>query len=129
MDFEAFDVETFSGTAWRSSQSVLASAAACKKQWVIASLDINELAEATGERERVVCVALPPGSASVLRSFPGFEQRDESKHTVPHARYRHQGCTQSLFTEAQKDHEKVWFHTHVLRRGVRRKQRPFHSQP
>eukprot|EP00959_Pyramimonas_sp_CCMP1952_P122761 2566122-Pyramimonas_sp.AAC.1 len=61
MDFEAFDVETFSGTARRSSHRLLASTAACKKQWDIASLDINmaflkgltyqELAEATGEKE------------------------------------------------------------------------------
>eukprot|EP00959_Pyramimonas_sp_CCMP1952_P474320 9503254-Pyramimonas_sp.AAC.1 len=64
MDLEAFDVEAFSGTARRSSQRLLASAAACKKQWIIASLDINtaflqgftyqELAEATGEKEHVV---------------------------------------------------------------------------
>ena len=31
MDLEAFDVETFSGTARRSSQRLFASAAACKK--------------------------------------------------------------------------------------------------
>eukprot|EP00959_Pyramimonas_sp_CCMP1952_P293362 6135284-Pyramimonas_sp.AAC.1 len=41
MDLEAFDVEAFSGTARRSSQRLLASAAACKKQWATASLDIN----------------------------------------------------------------------------------------
>eukprot|EP00959_Pyramimonas_sp_CCMP1952_P229839 4805473-Pyramimonas_sp.AAC.1 len=41
MDLEASEVETFSGTARRSSQRLLASATACKKQWVIASLDIN----------------------------------------------------------------------------------------
>eukprot|EP00959_Pyramimonas_sp_CCMP1952_P194478 4066520-Pyramimonas_sp.AAC.1 len=49
--------------ARRSSQRLLASTAGCKKQWLIASLDINvaflkgltyqELAEATGEKERV----------------------------------------------------------------------------
>eukprot|EP00959_Pyramimonas_sp_CCMP1952_P060937 1272965-Pyramimonas_sp.AAC.1 len=60
MGLEAFDVETVSGTARRSSQRLLASTAACKEQWVIASLDINmaflegltyqELAEATGEQ-------------------------------------------------------------------------------
>eukprot|EP00959_Pyramimonas_sp_CCMP1952_P176437 3687102-Pyramimonas_sp.AAC.1 len=62
MDFEAIGVEAFSGTARRSSQMLFASAAVCKKQWVIASLDINmaflkglarqELAVATGEKER-----------------------------------------------------------------------------
>eukprot|EP00959_Pyramimonas_sp_CCMP1952_P051565 1077460-Pyramimonas_sp.AAC.1 len=60
MDLEAFDVEASSGTARRSSQRLLASTAACKKQWSTASLDINtaclkgltcqELAEATGEK-------------------------------------------------------------------------------
>eukprot|EP00959_Pyramimonas_sp_CCMP1952_P173929 3634240-Pyramimonas_sp.AAC.1 len=32
IDLEVFDVETFSGTARRSNQGLLASAAACKKQ-------------------------------------------------------------------------------------------------
>eukprot|EP00959_Pyramimonas_sp_CCMP1952_P237257 4958819-Pyramimonas_sp.AAC.1 len=60
MDFEAFDVEAFSGTARRSSRRLLASTAACKKQRVIVSLDSNmavlkgltyqKLAEATGEK-------------------------------------------------------------------------------
>eukprot|EP00959_Pyramimonas_sp_CCMP1952_P443619 9287120-Pyramimonas_sp.AAC.1 len=87
MDLEAFDVETCSGTARPSSQRLLASMAACKKQWIIASLDINmaflkrltyhELAEATGEKERAVCFTLPPGSATVLRAPPGFEHHGE----------------------------------------------------
>eukprot|EP00959_Pyramimonas_sp_CCMP1952_P037103 776274-Pyramimonas_sp.AAC.1 len=74
MDLEAFDVETFSGTARRSSQRLLASAAACETQWIIASLDINvaflkgltyqELAETTGEKERLECFTLPPGLAT-----------------------------------------------------------------
>eukprot|EP00959_Pyramimonas_sp_CCMP1952_P380631 7974685-Pyramimonas_sp.AAC.1 len=88
MDLEAFDVETVSGTARRSSQRLLAISAACKKQWVIASLDINmaflegltyqELAEATG----VVYCILPPGSATVLRTLPGFAHYDESKRCL-----------------------------------------------
>eukprot|EP00959_Pyramimonas_sp_CCMP1952_P345307 7231507-Pyramimonas_sp.AAC.1 len=92
MDLEAFDVGTFSGTARRSSQRLLASAAACKKQWVIASLDINmafldglayqELVEATDEKERVACFTLPPGSATVRRTLPGFERCDESKQCL-----------------------------------------------
>eukprot|EP00959_Pyramimonas_sp_CCMP1952_P058073 1212314-Pyramimonas_sp.AAC.1 len=67
---EAFDVETFSGTARRSSQRLLASAAARRKQRAIASVGINAaslkelayqgLAEATGEKQRVACFALPP---------------------------------------------------------------------
>eukprot|EP00959_Pyramimonas_sp_CCMP1952_P332831 6969665-Pyramimonas_sp.AAC.1 len=59
MGLEAFDVEAFSGRARRSRQRLLANAATCNKQWIIASLDIDmaflkglayqELAEATGE--------------------------------------------------------------------------------
>eukprot|EP00959_Pyramimonas_sp_CCMP1952_P094548 1977811-Pyramimonas_sp.AAC.1 len=41
IDLEVLDAETFSGAARRSSQRLLASTAACKKQWLIASLDIN----------------------------------------------------------------------------------------
>eukprot|EP00959_Pyramimonas_sp_CCMP1952_P389644 8165154-Pyramimonas_sp.AAC.1 len=79
MDLEAFDVETFSGTTRRSSQRVPASTAARRMQWIIVSLDISmaflkglayqELAEATGGKERVACFTLPPGSATVLRTL------------------------------------------------------------
>eukprot|EP00959_Pyramimonas_sp_CCMP1952_P017805 377737-Pyramimonas_sp.AAC.1 len=78
-----------------NSQRLLASTAACKKQWIIASLDISmallqglayrELAEATGEKERAVCFTLPPGSATALRALPGFENYDESKHCTKDA--------------------------------------------
>ena len=60
MDTEAFDIETFSGTARRSSQKILASEAACHPDWILASLDIDkaflkgltyqDLAAATGKR-------------------------------------------------------------------------------
>eukprot|EP00959_Pyramimonas_sp_CCMP1952_P163572 3419771-Pyramimonas_sp.AAC.1 len=63
MDTEAFDVETFSGTARRQSQGLLASEAACHPEWILASLDIDkaflkgltheELAHATGEETRM----------------------------------------------------------------------------
>jgi len=92
MDLEAFSVDTFSGTARRQSQRLLASEAACHPEWIIASLDIDkaflkgftykELAEATGEKERIVCFRLPPGSASLLRKFPGFETYDETIHCL-----------------------------------------------
>ena len=92
MDLEAFSLDTFSGTAKRSSQRILASEAACHSDWIIASLDIDkaflqgftykELAEATGEKERKVCFRLPPGSAAYLRKFPGFEDFDESIHCL-----------------------------------------------
>jgi len=92
MDLEAFSLDTFSGTAKRQSQRILASEAACHEDYIIASLDIDtaflqgftykELAEATGEKERVVCFKLPPGSASILRKFPGFEDFDETIHCL-----------------------------------------------
>eukprot|EP00959_Pyramimonas_sp_CCMP1952_P337511 7068181-Pyramimonas_sp.AAC.1 len=73
MDTEAFDVETFSGTAGRQSRRLLASEAACRPEWILASMDIDkaffkgltyeELAHAAGEETRMVCFALPPGSA------------------------------------------------------------------
>ena len=92
MDTEAFSLDTFSGTAKRTSQRIIASEAACHDDWIIASLDVNnaflkgftykELAEATGEKERTVCFRLPPGSAEYLRKFPGFHNFDESKHCL-----------------------------------------------
>ena len=82
MDIEAFSLDTFSGTAKRTNQRLLASEVACMKDWIIASLDIDkaflkgltykELAEATGEKERKVCFTLPLGTANLLRKFPGF---------------------------------------------------------
>ncbi len=91
-DTEAFDLDTFAGTAKRQSQRIAASQAACNPGWIIASLDIEkaflqgltykELAEATGEKERLVCFKLPPGSAEHLRKFRGFEHFDESIHCL-----------------------------------------------
>ena len=92
MDLEAFSLDTFSGTAKRTSQRILASEAACHQEWIMASLDIDkaflkgftyrELAEATGENERVVCFKLPPGSAMLLRKLPGYEDFDETIHCL-----------------------------------------------
>eukprot|EP00959_Pyramimonas_sp_CCMP1952_P212166 4439803-Pyramimonas_sp.AAC.1 len=45
-------------------------------------LTYQELAVATGEMERVARFTLPPGSATVLRSLPGFEHYGESKHCL-----------------------------------------------
>eukprot|EP00959_Pyramimonas_sp_CCMP1952_P412067 8634738-Pyramimonas_sp.AAC.1 len=63
MDTEAFDVETFSGTARRQSQRLLASEAACHPEWILVSMDFDkaflkgliyeELAHATGEGTRM----------------------------------------------------------------------------
>jgi hypothetical protein len=92
MDLEAFSLDTFSGTAKRSSQRMLASETACHPDWILASLDVDkaflkgftykELADATGEKERTVCFKLPPGSATLLRRFPGFEDYDETIHCL-----------------------------------------------
>ena len=92
MDTEAFSLDTFSGTAKRTSQRIIASEAACHPDYIIASLDIDkaflkgytyeELANATGEKERTVCFRLPPGSAAYLRKFPGFEDFDETRHCL-----------------------------------------------
>ena len=40
------------------------------------------MAEATGEQERTVCFKLPPGSAELLRTIPGFEHYDELIHCL-----------------------------------------------
>eukprot|EP00959_Pyramimonas_sp_CCMP1952_P152251 3185444-Pyramimonas_sp.AAC.2 len=66
--------QTAPGTARRPNRRLLASTAACNKHLLIASLDINmafqkrstyqELAEATGVKERAARCTLPPGSAT-----------------------------------------------------------------
>ena len=42
MDSEAYSIETFAGTARRTSQRLLASEAACHPDWIIASLDVDK---------------------------------------------------------------------------------------
>eukprot|EP00959_Pyramimonas_sp_CCMP1952_P149758 3133285-Pyramimonas_sp.AAC.1 len=113
---EAFDVETFSETARRSSQRLLASAAACKKQWVIASLDINmaflqgliyqELAEATGEKGTcgvfysAVWIGHSASNASRIRTL----RRVKALPAVLETRHGHQRRTAGFPTKAHKDH-------------------------
>eukprot|EP00959_Pyramimonas_sp_CCMP1952_P297613 6225995-Pyramimonas_sp.AAC.1 len=92
MDTEASDVETFSGTARRQSQRLLASEAACHPEWILSSKGIDkaflkgltyeELDHATGEETRMVCFTLPPGCAQVLRTLPGFSSYDESRRCL-----------------------------------------------
>ena len=82
MDSEAYSIETFAGTARRTSQRILASEAACHPDWIIASIDVDkaclkgythkELAAKTGEPERQVYFTLPPGSAAIIRQFKGY---------------------------------------------------------
>eukprot|EP00959_Pyramimonas_sp_CCMP1952_P345347 7232152-Pyramimonas_sp.AAC.1 len=45
-------------------------------------LTYGELAEATDEKECVARFTLPPGSATALRTLPGLEHYDESKHCL-----------------------------------------------
>ena len=42
MDWEAFSIDTFSGTAKRQSQRILASEAACHPDWILASMDVDK---------------------------------------------------------------------------------------
>eukprot|EP00959_Pyramimonas_sp_CCMP1952_P143646 3007478-Pyramimonas_sp.AAC.1 len=126
MDREAFDVETFSGSARRSSQRLLATAAARNKQWIIAPLDINMafpkgLTEATGEEERGACFTLPPGSASVLRSLRGSERHDESKHCLQRLEpgTGTEDAPRAFSLQLRKTTRGFWSQTHVLRRGLR----------
>ena len=83
MDTEAFSIDTFSGTAKRQSQRLLASEAACNPDYMIASLDVDkaflkgftykELAEITGEPLREVNFDLPAYCLPMLRRIKGFE--------------------------------------------------------
>eukprot|EP00959_Pyramimonas_sp_CCMP1952_P423575 8872894-Pyramimonas_sp.AAC.1 len=45
-------------------------------------LTFEELAHATGEETRTVCFAIPPGSAQVLRTLPGFSSCGGSRHCL-----------------------------------------------
>ena len=42
MDWEAFSIDTFSGTAKRQSQRMLASEAACHSDWILASMGVDK---------------------------------------------------------------------------------------
>ena len=68
------------------------SEAACHPEWSFLSIDINkaflqgvtykELAEATGQAERVVHFTPPRGSAQILRNLPEFANDDERYHVL-----------------------------------------------
>ena len=89
MEWAVFDVETFSGTARGSSQSLLGGEAACHPDWALARIDIDkaalkgptckELADATGEKGEDNGFYITPGSASALRSLPGCARFEGSK--------------------------------------------------
>ena len=90
MDWYGSDTENYSGTASRLSQRLIASEFAChaaKDDWILVTIDVEkaflqgmtyrEIEESTGERERLVCFSLPPGSAAAIRHLPGYEDFDE----------------------------------------------------
>eukprot|EP00959_Pyramimonas_sp_CCMP1952_P030857 646879-Pyramimonas_sp.AAC.1 len=72
-------------------------------------LTYQELAEATGEKERVACFSLPPGSAAALRSLPGSEHYDESKHCLqrPKPGTGTKDAPRAFSLKLRKDHERL----------------------
>ena len=94
-DWEADTIESYAGTASRTSQKVISSEVACHEGWSYITVDIEkaflqgmtykEISDLTGEAERIVHFTLPPGSAVILRRIPGFEDFGE--------RYEVLGCT------------------------------------
>ena len=91
-DWEADWLESYAGTASRTSQKMISSEVACHPGWVYITVDIEkaflqgmtykEISELTGEAERVVHFTLPSGSAKILRQIPGFEDFDENKEVL-----------------------------------------------
>ena len=140
MNLQAFDVEAYSGTARRANQRLLASTAACKKHWIIASLDISvaflkgltyrELAEATGEKEREVCFTLPPGSASALRTLPGFSplQRIQALLEMSETWHRYQRRPAGVPPETPVNYQRLWPLSDFARRRIRDKPKPPRGQ-
>ena len=84
-DWDALMLETYSGTAKRLSQKLVASEAATRG-WAMAAIDIrkaflkgvsyDELAKETGEPRRDVNFELTEEAAAVLRTIPGYENFD-----------------------------------------------------
>lgn len=88
----ADSLDNHSATGSRLSQKLLLSEAACHPEWSFLSLDINkaflqgvtykEMAEATGQAERVVHFTVPPQSAHILRLLPEYKHYDERFHVL-----------------------------------------------
>ena len=86
-DIDSASIDSYAGTAQRWSQRLVVSEAVLRK-WDIGTTDISkaflqgvtyeELAKITGEPLREVNFYLPPGSVSLLRRVPGFENFDPS---------------------------------------------------
>ena len=75
-DWEADSIESYAGTASRTSQRVISCEVACREGWSYITVDIEkaflqgmtykEISDLTGEAERIVHFTLPPGSAAIL---------------------------------------------------------------
>ena len=84
-DAQAYDVNTYAGTASRWGQR-LVNMICAQKKWTLFSADISqaflrgltfeEIKELDGEIKREVQITLPPGSIPVLRQIKGYEDFD-----------------------------------------------------
>lgn len=84
-DAQAYDVNTFAGTASRWGQR-LVNMICAQNNWTLFSADISqaflrgltfdEIKELEGEIKREVQITLPPGSVPVLRQIKAFEDFD-----------------------------------------------------
>ena len=91
-DRDADTLETYAGTADRTSQRLLTSEAANHPDWMFMTIDVNkaflqgatyqELEALTGDAPREVCFTLPKGMAEMLRKIPGYESYDERIHCL-----------------------------------------------
>ena len=91
-DWDALVLETYSGTAKRSSQKLVASEAAARG-WAMAAIDIrkaflkgisyDKLAEMTGEPRREVNFELDEAAVGVLKTIKGFEDFDWRYEVLP----------------------------------------------
>ena len=83
---------TFSATAQRISQKILASEAACHPEWSFVAVDISkaflqgltfqEMHEITGEPEKNIAFTVPKGTAHLLRRIPGYENFNEREEAL-----------------------------------------------
>ena len=83
------DEVNFSATAQRTSQKILASEAACHKDWSFVAVDIgkaflhlltfSDMNKLTGEPEKHLSFNVPTGTAKHLRRIPGYEDFCERK--------------------------------------------------
>ena len=91
-DLDADILETYAGTAGRTSQRLLTSEAANHPHWEFMTIDVNkaflqgatyqELEALTGDAPREVCFTLPRGMAELIRQIPGYETYDEKIHCL-----------------------------------------------